>query len=100
MSGGYFPTARIENESGTICPRPRPLGASAGGGVDSAAIIRIRFVLASSVSVLPFQRLLDDEIAGAILLDDRQRAIALRAERLHGPGIERRAVGALANGKG
>ena len=53
-SVAYLPTSRIENESGSIGPRPgRP---PAGGGVEgvpnSAAISRMWLVLASSVSVL------------------------------------------------
>src|ERR1035441_405133 len=57
----YFPTTRIENESGSIGARTRPpffgasLGASAGGaggGPNSAAISRMWSVLLSKVSVL------------------------------------------------
>ena len=49
----YLPTTRIENESGTICPRlRRPGGGGGGGGVNSAAISTTWFVLPSSVKVL------------------------------------------------
>src|SRR5690349_6286532 len=40
------------------------------------------------------QVLFDLELCRALLLDDRHRAVALRAERFHRGGIERRAVGA------
>src|ERR1700716_38467 len=41
----YLPTTRIENVSGTICPRAgRPPGGGAGGGVNSAVISISRFV--------------------------------------------------------
>jgi len=39
----YLPTTRMENEPGTICPRPRrsPAGGDVGGGVNSAPISKI-----------------------------------------------------------
>src|ERR1035438_1829529 len=63
LSSAYFPTTRMENESGSMGarpPRPPPffwasLGASAGGaggGPYSAAISRMWSVLLSSVRVL------------------------------------------------
>ena len=88
----------MENESGIIAPRPR---AAAGGRRcrrravfrgNHVDLIRLRVERQRLAADLGLHRLVDLEAGRAVFLDDGQRAVALRAERLHRRGIEDRAV--------
>src|SRR5258705_13517250 len=60
-------------------------------------VVRLRVERQCLAAHFRLQALLDDEAGWAVFLDDRQRPVALRAERLHRRGIEYCAVRAHAD---
>ncbi len=101
----YFPTTRIENESGTIGPRPpRPpaVGVAAAGPVfrrDQKNVIRFGIERHGLRANHCCDILLHGKARRTALFDNCKRAIGLRAERFHRFRIEARAISAHADGK-